>query len=58
MDACEFFLEQYGTVRWIVNDLFLKGLNDDQMRNQPKEGLNSMAWYLWHTTGGRILRTR
>jgi hypothetical protein len=24
-------------------------MTDDQMRNQPKEGLNSMAWYLWHT---------
>ncbi len=49
MDACEFFLEQYDTVRSIVNDLFLKGVNDDQMRHQPKEGLNSIAWYLWHT---------
>lgn len=49
MNACEFFLEQYDTVRSIVNDLFLKGMDDDQMRHQPKEGLNSMAWYLWHT---------
>src|SRR3982074_1695030 len=49
MDACEFFLEQYHTVRSIVNNLFLKGMSDDQMRHQPKEGLNSMAWYLWHT---------
>jgi DinB superfamily len=49
MNATDFFLEQYGTVCAIVNDLFLKGMTDDQMRNQPKEGLNSMAWYLWHT---------
>ena len=49
MDAQEFFLHAYETVCWIVNDIFLKGMNDDQMRHQPKEGLNSMAWYLWHT---------
>lgn len=49
MDAQVFFLQQYDTVCSIVNDLFLKGVSDDQMRHQPKEGLNSMAWYLWHT---------
>ena len=49
MEAQEFFLQEYETVCWIVNDLFLKGVSDDQMRHQPKEGLNSMAWYLWHT---------
>ena len=49
MDASEFFLEQYDTVCSIVNDLFLKGVSNDQMRHQPKEGLNSIAWYLWHT---------
>ncbi len=26
----EFFLEQYDTVRGIVNDLFIKGLTDEQ----------------------------
>jgi len=49
MDAQEFFLQEYDTVCWIVNDLFLKGVSDDQMRHQPKEGLNSIAWNLWHT---------
>jgi hypothetical protein len=49
MDAGDFFLQQYDTVCWIVSDLFLKGLSDDQIRHQPKEGLNSIAWYLWHT---------
>jgi hypothetical protein len=50
MNACEFFLEQYDTVRSIVDDLFLRGLNDDQLRHQPESGLNSIAWYLWHTS--------
>jgi hypothetical protein len=49
MEIQDFFLEQYETVRWIVNDLFLKGLTDEQLRHQPKEGLNSIAWYMWHT---------
>jgi hypothetical protein len=43
MNVQEFFLEQYDTVRWIVRDLFLKGLTDDQIRHQPEEGLNSIA---------------
>jgi hypothetical protein len=50
MDTRTFFLEQYDTVRAIVNDMFLRGLDDDQLRHQPKEGLNSIAWYLWHTS--------
>lgn len=49
MDARDFFLEQYDTVRGIVSNFFLNGLNDDQMRHQPEDGLNSIAWYLWHT---------
>jgi hypothetical protein len=39
MDSCEFFLEQYNTVCSIVNDLFLKGVTDEQMRHQPDDGL-------------------
>jgi hypothetical protein len=50
METRTFFLEQYDTVRAIVNDMFLRGLDDDQLRHQPKEGLNSIAWYLWHTS--------
>jgi hypothetical protein len=50
METQTFFLEQYDTVRAIVNDMFLRGLDDDQLRHQPKEGLNSIAWYLWHTS--------
>ena len=50
METRTFFLEQYDTVRAIVNDMFLRDLDDDQLRHQPKEGLNSIAWYLWHTS--------
>jgi hypothetical protein len=49
MNTSQFFLEQYDTVCSIANDLFLSGMSDDQLRHQPAEGLNSMAWYLWHT---------
>ena len=44
METQTFFLEQYDTVRGIVSDMFLRGLDDDQLRHQPKEGLNSIAW--------------
>lgn len=50
MTGPELVLEQYNTVRSIVDDLFLRGLTDEQLRHQPPEGLNSIAWYLWHTT--------
>lgn len=49
MTGSELVLEQYNTVRSIVDDLFLRGLTDEQVRHQPTEGLNSIAWYLWHT---------
>jgi hypothetical protein len=37
METRTFFLEQYDTVRAIVNDMFLGDLDDDQLRHQPKE---------------------
>jgi len=50
MEIRDFFLDQYDTVCWIVNNLFVKDLSDDQLRHQPKEGLNSIAiWYMWPT---------
>ena len=49
MEIRDFFLDQYDTVCWIVNNLFVKDLSDAQLRHQPKEGLNSIAWYMWHT---------
>ena len=49
MNVQDFFLQQFDTVRELVNEHCLKGLTDDQLRYQPKEGLNSIAWLMWHT---------
>ncbi len=49
METRDFFLEQFDTVRELVYEHCLKGLSDDQLRYQPKEGLNSIAWLMWHT---------
>jgi hypothetical protein len=56
MDAQEFFLEQFDTVRGFVYEYCLKGLTDEQLRHQPQcglEGLNSIAWMIWHTARGQ-----
>ena len=34
MNVQQFVLEQYDTVRLIVNDLFVKGLTDGQIRHR------------------------
>ncbi len=49
MVAQEFFLEQFDTVYELFRQNCLKGLTDEQLRYQPKEGLNSIAWLMWHT---------
>lgn len=53
MVAQEFFLEQFDTVRELVNEYCIKGLTDEQLKYQPKEGLNSIAWLMWHTARGQ-----
>ncbi len=53
MVAQEFFLEQFDTVCELVNEYCIKGLTDEQLRYQPKEGLNSIAWLMWHTARGQ-----
>ena len=31
-----------------ISDFTFSGLEDGQMRHRPQEGLNSLAWLLWH----------
>ena len=33
---------------WSYEDAILKGLSEDQARLQPGEGMNSIAWLIWH----------
>jgi hypothetical protein len=49
MDARDFFLEQFDMVRELAYEHCINGLTDEQLRSQPKEGLNSIAWFMWHT---------
>jgi hypothetical protein len=49
MEPRYFFLKQFDTVRELANDHCVQGLTDEQLRYQPKEGLNSIAWMMWHT---------
>lgn len=48
MEAPDFFLEQFDTVCRFFYELCLKGLSQEQLRYQPKEGLNWAAWLMWH----------
>lgn len=49
METRDFFVKQFDTVRELVKEHCLKGLTDEQLRYQPHEGLNSIAWMMWHT---------
>jgi hypothetical protein len=33
---------------WSYKDAVLEGLTENQMRVQPGEGINSLAWLIWH----------
>lgn len=57
MDAREFFLRQHARLHSAavgetegasLEDLVLGGLSDEQMRLRPRDGLNSLAWLIWH----------
>jgi hypothetical protein len=50
MDAVQFFLEQYNTIRTTVDDLVFAGLGDEQLRQSPSQDQNSLAWLLWHAS--------
>lgn len=58
MDAIQFFLNEHARVHSaavggaegnaFIIDAVLGGLTDDQLRARPGEGLNSIAWLVWH----------
>jgi hypothetical protein len=50
MDALEFFLIRYESLHGDDDNRLLHGLTDAQVRCTPYPGVNSLAWYLWHTT--------
>jgi hypothetical protein len=52
MNAIQFFLEQYNTVRGIADGMVYANLSDDQLRHQPQADQNSLAWLLWHASRG------
>ena len=49
MDALDLFLLRYDDVHVGFVDEVFKGLSDEQMRRRP-EGMNSIAWLVWHQT--------
>lgn len=57
MDALQFFLKQHARLHSAaigdaegasLEDLVLDGLNEERLRLRPGEGLNSLAWLIWH----------
>ncbi len=50
MDAVQFFLEQYNTVRTTVDELVFASLSEEQLRQSPGQDQNSLAWLLWHAS--------
>ncbi len=58
-EAIRLFLQQHAAVHaaeisggegWSLQDEVLDELTDEQIRAVPREGENSIAWLLWHTT--------
>jgi hypothetical protein len=58
MDAVQLFLREHARVHsaqvaeaeaamWL-EDVVLGELSDEQVRQRPQEGVNSLAWILWH----------
>jgi len=62
MDTLEFFLRQHAQIHstevaaaeggFSLLEALLRGLTDDQFRVRPRDGMNSLAWLLWHITRG------
>jgi hypothetical protein len=48
MDALKFFLDGHHGARQSVANGLLTGVPDDLLRARPQDGVNSIAWNLWH----------
>ena len=48
MDACQFFLLRYEPVHQLVTERLLTELTDSQIRARPVDGVNTIAWIVWH----------
>jgi DinB superfamily len=48
MDAVQFFLRRYEPVHRVVTEGLLGELDETQIRHRPVEGVNSIAWIVWH----------
>ena len=48
MDACQFFLLRHQPVHSYVTQDFLTEITDEQIRCCPVQGINTIAWIVWH----------
>jgi len=48
MDACQFFLLRYKRVHELITEELLTKLADRQVRARPIDGVNTIAWLVWH----------
>jgi hypothetical protein len=55
MDACQFFLLRYEPVHRAVTERLLGELTDVQIRSRPIDGVNTIAWIVWHMARGEDL---
>ena len=48
MDAVDFFLLRYETLKRTLLDDLLAPLTEAQVRGRPHAGVNTIAWLMWH----------
>ena len=48
MDACQFFLLRHQPVHSNVTKSLLTEITDEQIRCRPVQGINTIAWIVWH----------
>ena len=48
MEACPFFLLRHQPVHSYVTKDLLTEITDEQIRCRPVQGINTIAWIVWH----------